>query len=84
MTLKARYLQVQGADIVKASPLRARFVFIAPPSLTILEERLRGRGTEAEDKVSCECFEIHKRRITRLAELSGVDLVLPPCRCDSG
>jgi len=44
-------IDVQGADSVKASPLPARFVFIAPPSFEALEGRLRGRGTEEEDKV---------------------------------
>lgn len=27
----------------------ARFIFVAPPSLEVLEQRLRGRGTESED-----------------------------------
>jgi len=44
-------IDVQGAEIVKRSDLDARFVFIAPPSYAELERRLRGRGTETEDKV---------------------------------
>jgi len=44
-------IDVQGADSVKSSPLQAWFIFIAPPSLEALEARLRGRGTEAEDKI---------------------------------
>ncbi|VDN36069.1 unnamed protein product [Dibothriocephalus latus] len=32
-------------------PLNARFVFIGPPSVAELEKRLRGRGTETEEKI---------------------------------
>ena len=28
-----------------------RYVFVHPPSMELLEERLRGRGTETEDKI---------------------------------
>ena len=31
--------------------MSARYVFIAPPSVEILEARLRGRGTETEQSV---------------------------------
>lgn len=44
-------IDVQGAEQVKRSGLRALFVFIAPPSFEALEARLRGRGTETEDKI---------------------------------
>lgn len=45
-------IDVQGADQVKNTDLNARFVFIAPPSYEELEQRLRGRGTETEEKVA--------------------------------
>ncbi|KAL5965629.1 Guanylate kinase [Taenia solium] len=32
-------------------PLNARFVFIGPPSIEVLESRLRNRGTETEEKI---------------------------------
>ena len=32
-------------------PLNARFIFIGPPSIDVLEKRLRDRGTETEDKI---------------------------------
>ncbi|CAK7271380.1 guanylate kinase [Sporothrix epigloea] len=35
----------------RGSSLDARYVFIAPPSVEILEKRLRGRGTEKEESV---------------------------------
>jgi len=45
-------IDVQGARQVRASNLRAIFVFIAPPSLEELERRLRGRGTESEEQIA--------------------------------
>ena len=45
-------IDVQGATNVKNSDLGAVYVLIAPPSMEELERRLRGRGTETEDKVN--------------------------------
>ncbi|MBI4577228.1 MAG: guanylate kinase [Planctomycetes bacterium] len=39
-------IDVQGAEQVRTSGLPAVFVFIAPPSVEVLADRLRGRGTE--------------------------------------
>lgn len=44
-------IDVQGAQQVSKSDLAPFFVFILPPSLEELERRLRGRGTETEEKV---------------------------------
>jgi len=44
-------VDVQGAEAVKKAQLGAAFVFVAPPSMAELERRLRGRGTETEEKV---------------------------------
>ena len=44
-------IDVQGAENVKRSDLGAVFLFIAPPSMEELERRLRGRGTESEEKI---------------------------------
>ena len=44
-------IDVQGAESVKKTDLNARFIFVAPPSMDDLETRLRGRGTESEDKI---------------------------------
>lgn len=41
-----------AAEQVRKAPLRAVFVFIAPPSLEELEARLRGRGTESEEQIA--------------------------------
>ena len=44
-------IDIQGVQKVKLSSLACKFIFIAPPSMAELESRLRGRGTEAEDKI---------------------------------
>jgi len=44
-------IDVQGADQVKKSSLKPYYVFIAPPSLADLEQRLRGRKTETEESI---------------------------------
>merc|ERR1712216_216648 len=45
-------IDTQGAKLIKENEsIDARFVFISPPSLEELEARLRGRGTETEDKI---------------------------------
>ena len=46
-------IDVQGAAQLKAHLNKdAVFVFIAPPSLKALEERLRGRGTDDEETIA--------------------------------
>lgn len=44
-------IDVQGARKVKAACPDAVTVFIAPPSLAILKERLVGRGTETQESI---------------------------------
>ena len=44
-------LELVGARQVKEAMPKAVMVFIAPPSLVELERRLRGRGTDSEDKI---------------------------------
>lgn len=45
-------IDVQGAQLVKKTDLNARFIFIAPPSFSELEQRLRGRGTETPEQIA--------------------------------
>lgn len=46
-------IDVQGADILRAAALpNAAYIFIAPPSMTELERRLRERGTESEERLA--------------------------------
>lgn len=42
---------MEGVKQVKRSDIKARYVFISPPSEEELERRLRGRGTEKEESV---------------------------------
>jgi len=44
-------IEVQGAQQVRAQDAEAVVILILPPSLAVLEERLRGRG-DSEDHVS--------------------------------
>jgi guanylate kinase len=46
-------IDVQGAAILRREAIAgATYIFVAPPSLTELEQRLRGRGTEGEEMIA--------------------------------
>ncbi len=46
-------IDVQGARIVKQSgDCEAIYIFLAPPSLEVLEDRLRGRGADSEETIA--------------------------------
>lgn len=44
-------IEMEGVKQIKRSGMDARYVFVAPPSEEVLEQRLRGRGTEKEESV---------------------------------
>ena len=44
-------VDVQGARSVRASGIDARYIFILPPALHALSERLRARATDPEDVI---------------------------------
>ncbi|KAF4976824.1 hypothetical protein FZEAL_6565 [Fusarium zealandicum] len=45
-------IEIEGVKQIKRSPsIDARYVLIKPPSLDLLEARLRGRGTESEEQI---------------------------------
>ena len=44
-------IDIQGVQNVKKSSLDCKYIFINPPSIEELEKRLRGRGTENEEKI---------------------------------
>lgn len=48
-------IEVQGAMQVKEKMKDAVFIFIAPPSMASLYERLTGRGTETEEVIKERC-----------------------------
>lgn len=45
-------IEIQGARQVHQTMPGAVMIFIAPPSLEVLERRLRGRGTETEESIA--------------------------------
>ncbi|MDA9181512.1 guanylate kinase, partial [Gammaproteobacteria bacterium] len=44
-------IDYQGAEIIKKRFPLSRHIFVLPPSLEILEKRLRERGTDTEDVI---------------------------------
>jgi guanylate kinase len=59
-------IELQGARQIRATMPAARLVFLAPPSWEVLEERLRGRGTEPDEVIA-------KRLATGRIELAAED-----------
>jgi guanylate kinase len=59
-------IELAGARQVRASVPDARFVFLAPPSLDVLIQRLEGRGTESADALAARLEHAH-------AELAAED-----------
>ncbi|MBQ7257963.1 MAG: guanylate kinase [Abditibacteriota bacterium] len=58
-------IEVQGAVNVKKIMPETVLIFLAPPSMEFLEERLRGRGTDSEE-------DIEKRLKTAKTELEHI------------
>ena len=44
-------IDIQGGYQIKEKMPDALLIFIVPPSMTVLEQRLRGRGSDAEDVI---------------------------------
>ncbi|KAL7927826.1 guanylate kinase [Trichoderma austrokoningii] len=44
-------IEMEGVKQIKNSGISARYIFISPPSIETLEQRLRGRGTESEQSI---------------------------------
>jgi len=51
VTLLISWLPLLSPRQVKRTSLCPKFLFIAPPSMPLLEQRLRGRGTESEKDI---------------------------------
>lgn len=45
-------IEVQGAAQIREKAPNALFIFLAPPSITALQDRLEGRGTEPADVIA--------------------------------
>lgn len=53
----------QGVKQIKTHPSfakTARFLFLSPPSIEVLEQRLRGRQTDKEDAIQKRLAQAHK------------------------
>jgi len=44
-------VEIEGVKNLKKTDLNPRFVFLKPPSIEVLEHRLRSRGTECEEVI---------------------------------
>lgn len=45
-------IDVEGVKSLKKINMKGLYIFIKPPSVDVLEKRLRGRGTESEEKIA--------------------------------
>jgi len=64
-------IDIQGAVQIRKAMPEAVSVFVLPPSLEELERRLRGRGTETEDKLARR-LEIGKDECLRACEFDYI------------
>lgn len=55
-------IDMQGVKSIKQTDIKCRYVFVKPPGLVELEQRLKGRNTETEES-------LRKRLNTAKAEL---------------
>ncbi|MDX1648505.1 MAG: guanylate kinase [Myxococcota bacterium] len=65
-------VEVQGAAQLRERRPDAVFVFLLPPSLEVLEQRLRGRGTDSDDAVNLRLAAAQRE----LRAVSGFDYVV--------
>lgn len=45
-------IEMEGVKQIRKTELGARFLFLSPPSLEVLEQRLRGRQTDNEESIA--------------------------------
>lgn len=60
-------IEVEGGDNVKKAFPDAKKVFVIPPSMEVLENRLRSRGTDSDDEIK-KRLEIAKSELMRACE----------------
>jgi len=44
-------IDIQGVKSIKETDINCNYIFVQPPSMEILKQRLQGRGTETEDSL---------------------------------
>lgn len=64
-------IEVKGAQKIRELYPEALSIFLLPPSMQILEDRIRGRGTESEQDIE-KRLEIAKNEILRSADYDFV------------
>ncbi|XP_024372272.1 uncharacterized protein [Physcomitrium patens] len=76
-------IDVQGAQAVKKSALKAKYIFIKPPAPEEeeLERRLRGRGTESEEQIQ-KRLRGAKQELERAKDPSLFDYILVNANLD--
>jgi len=70
-------IELNGLKIVKQKrdELDARFLFVAPPSVEVLEKRLRGRDTETEESINAR-LDAAKTELAYAKEEGAHDLII--------
>ncbi|KAJ1921939.1 guanylate kinase [Mycoemilia scoparia] len=68
-------VDMQGVKSIKNSDLKAHYVFIAPPSIKVLEERLRGRQTDSEESIQTR-LKTAEAEIAYSKEPSAHDIII--------
>lgn len=66
-------IELQGARQVRQRCPEAALIFIAPPSFAELERRLRGRGTESEEKI-CRRMETARQECAHMDDFQYIVL----------
>lgn len=66
-------IELQGARQVRQRCPEAALIFIAPPSFAELERRLRGRGTEGEEKI-CRRMETARQECAHMDDFQYIVL----------
>lgn len=66
-------IELQGARQVRQRCPEAASIFIAPPSFAELERRLRGRGTESEEKI-CRRMETARQECAHMDDFQYIVL----------
>ncbi|KAG1780983.1 P-loop containing nucleoside triphosphate hydrolase protein [Suillus placidus] len=68
-------IEVQGVQQIKQTPLHATVIFVSPPSMTVLNNRLRGRATDSEDAIQRR-LAIARREIDYARQPGSVDYII--------
>ena len=64
-------IDVQGARKVRSRGVPATTVFVMPPSMAVLEQRLRGRSKDSEEAIQCR-LQVAREEIAAFADYDYV------------